>query len=132
MDFDKDFYSLCREFLASVMEQMTFGWKQRRQIKGCLDSCKAFVLVNVAPNKEFKIKRGVRQGDALVHFLFIIVMEGIHISMEEACDQHYFLGRALPYNGMNILHLMYTNDMTFIGEWSEIIFMNLNRFLHFF
>jgi len=32
-------------------------------IKGCLDSATMSVLVNGSPTTEFKVKRGLRQGD---------------------------------------------------------------------
>lgn len=48
------------------------------------------VLINGSPTKEFEIMRGVRQCDLMASFLFIIVMEGLHVSLEVACDLHYF------------------------------------------
>ncbi|XP_071727699.1 uncharacterized protein [Rutidosis leptorrhynchoides] len=37
---------------------------------GCLNSAKTSVLVNGSPTHEFDIKRGLRQGDPLSHFLY--------------------------------------------------------------
>lgn len=132
VDFDKAFDSLSWSFLNSVMEQMNFGWKWRRWIMGCLSSGRASVLVNGSPTDEFLISRGVRQGDPLAPFLFIIAMEGLRVSIETACDLHYFRGVSFPSHGVSLSHLMYADDVTFIGEWSEINFINLNRLLRCF
>lgn len=76
--------------------------------------------------------RGVRQGDPLSHFLFIIAMEGLHVSMEATCDLHHFRGVSFPNGCFSLSHLMYADDVIFIGEGSELNFINLNRIRHCF
>lgn len=89
-------------------------------------------MVNEAPTKEFNISIGVRQGDPLAPFLFIIAMEELHVSMEVDCELHYFRGLTFDSNDVPISHLMYDNNVVFVGEWSEINFVNLNRLLRCF
>ncbi|GJW79145.1 hypothetical protein Tco_0140827 [Tanacetum coccineum] len=66
--------------------------KKRKQlsvrggIKACLESARSFVLVNGSPTMEFQLERGLRQGDPLAPFLFILAMEGFHIAMEDAIE----------------------------------------------
>nr|GFA72295.1 RNA-directed DNA polymerase, eukaryota, reverse transcriptase zinc-binding domain protein [Tanacetum cinerariifolium] len=38
------------------------------------------------PTSEFPIKRGLRQGNPLISFLFIIVREGLYIALQNAVD----------------------------------------------
>jgi len=45
--------------------------------KGCLESATEFVLVNGSLIVEFQSQRDLRQGDLLVPFLFLIVVEGL-------------------------------------------------------
>lgn len=114
------------------MEQMNFGDKWRRWILGCLSSARASVLINGSPTLEFNIKRGIRQGDPLSSFLFAIALEGLSVSIKEACSQNLFDGVSLPNNGPTISHLMYADDVSFVGEWSESNLINLNRILRCF
>ena len=84
VDFEKAFDSLNWSFLEHTMEQMGFSQKWRKWINGCLDSSFGSVLVNGSPTKEFKIQKGLRQHDLLSRFIFIIAVEALHISLQEA------------------------------------------------
>lgn len=132
VDFDKAFDSLNWGFLDSVLMQMNFSDKWRRWIRGCLSSGRASVLINGSPSLEFQIKKGVRQGDPMAPFLFVLAMEGLTVSLKEACSQFIFNGISLSEEGPGISHLMYADDVTFVGEWSESNFLNLNRILRCF
>lgn len=66
------------------MEQMAFSDNWRKWIHGCLLSSKESILVNGTPTEEFSITKGVRQGDPLSSFLFIIAMEGLSTTVKSA------------------------------------------------
>ncbi|KAI3750395.1 hypothetical protein L2E82_21030 [Cichorium intybus] len=132
VDFDKAFDSINWEYLNSVLVQMGFGNKWCRWINGCLRSSRASVLVNGAPTKEFEITRGVRQGDPLSPFLFIIAMEGLNAALLSAREHDIFNGVKLPNNGPSVSHLFYADDALFIGEWSRSNVKNLARILRCF
>lgn len=126
IDFEKAFDSLSWEFLDSIMQQMEFGAKWRLWINGCLSSAKVSVLVNGSATKEFGMERGVRQGDPLSPFLFIIAAEGLHIAMKEAEEKSIFKGLQLPNHGPVISHLQYADDVIFMGSWSSENVKNLH------
>ncbi|GJR50203.1 putative reverse transcriptase domain-containing protein [Tanacetum coccineum] len=52
---------------------------------------KASVLVNAGPSKDFPIQQGLRQGDHPSLFLFILVMEGLHVAIKDATMPTYFM-----------------------------------------
>lgn len=76
------------------------------------------VLINVAVTPEFCMEGGIRQGDHLSPFLFIIVAEGLHIAMEEGEQKGIFEGIKLPHLGSSISHLEYADYVIFLGLWS--------------
>lgn len=119
-------------YLDSILQQMDFGGKLWNWIKWCLSSNRVSILVNEPPTNEFPIKRGVRQRDPLSPFLFIIAIEGHSVSLKEACNCHIFQGISLPHDGPYLSHLMYVDDVTFVGEWYKINLINLNRIFRCF
>nr|GEU51426.1 reverse transcriptase domain, reverse transcriptase zinc-binding domain protein [Tanacetum cinerariifolium] len=53
---------------------------------------RTFILINGSPTSEFSLKRDLRQGDPLSHFLFIIVMEGLHMALNNGIASNMFHG----------------------------------------
>ncbi|KAJ0744136.1 putative RNA-directed DNA polymerase [Helianthus annuus] len=129
VDFAKAYDSLNWKFLLRLMEKMNFPSKWVMWIKGCLASGMGSVLVNGSPSKEFKYKRGLRQGDPLSPFLFILATEVITLFINRAVQQGLFKGVQLPNGGPLITHLCYADDVVFLGLWSEENVMALNRLL---
>ncbi|GKF72611.1 RNA-directed DNA polymerase, eukaryota, reverse transcriptase zinc-binding domain protein [Tanacetum coccineum] len=75
-----------------AFDSFGFGNKWCSWIKACLNSSRASILINGSPTSEFSIKRGLRQGDPLSYFLFILVMEGLHNAFEEAVGNGLITG----------------------------------------
>ncbi|GKD36029.1 RNA-directed DNA polymerase, eukaryota, reverse transcriptase zinc-binding domain protein, partial [Tanacetum coccineum] len=92
VDFEKAFDSIDWNFLDHTMMQMGFSHKWRTWIKGCLNSAYASVLVNDSLTKEVKIERGLHQGDPLSPFLFIIAIEALHVTVQDAKSKNFFEG----------------------------------------
>jgi len=57
-------------------------------VRGCLESSTVSVLINGSPTEEFKPSRGLRQGDPLALFLFLVVAEGLAGSVRQATKKN--------------------------------------------
>ncbi|GKC44027.1 putative RNA-directed DNA polymerase, partial [Tanacetum coccineum] len=102
VDFEKAFDSVNWNFLTDVMRKMGFRAKWRNWISSCLSSATILVMINGSPSKEFKMERGLRQGDPLSPFLFLLVVEALQTSIIEACCKGLFKGVSLAESGMNV------------------------------
>jgi hypothetical protein len=74
------------------------------------------VLVNGCPTEEINIQRGLKQGDPLAPFLFLIVAEGLGGLMKKAVSMHHFSGFQIGDGDVTISHLQYADDTLCIGE----------------
>ncbi|GKB10316.1 RNA-directed DNA polymerase, eukaryota, partial [Tanacetum coccineum] len=119
VDFQKAFNSVHWDHLDDILGKLGFGNKWRGWIRGCLLSSKASILVNGSPTDEFHFHRGLWQGDPLSLFLFILVMESLHVSFQWLIDRGMFdpilFGKD---NLVPISHLFYVDDVMFIGKWT--------------
>ncbi|XP_022013975.1 uncharacterized protein LOC110913453 [Helianthus annuus] len=71
-------------------------------IKGIIESARSSVLVNGSPTFEFKCSKGIRQGDPISPFLFIIVMEALSYMIDRAKNDGAVVGIQTPLNGLKI------------------------------
>ncbi|GJQ91568.1 putative RNA-directed DNA polymerase, eukaryota, reverse transcriptase zinc-binding domain protein [Tanacetum coccineum] len=80
------FDSISWNYLDHILDSLGFRLKWRSWIKTCLLSSRASILVNGSPTSEFSINRGLRQGDPLSPFIFILVKEGLYNAFADVVD----------------------------------------------
>ncbi|GJX97095.1 RNA-directed DNA polymerase, eukaryota, reverse transcriptase zinc-binding domain protein [Tanacetum coccineum] len=99
VDFEKAYDSLRWYYLDVVMENLRFSSKWRKWIAGCMSNSRASIMVNGSPTTEFEIFKGLRQGDRLSPFLFILAMEGLHAITCKAVNIGLFKGAIIGEGG---------------------------------
>nr|GEW91461.1 RNA-directed DNA polymerase, eukaryota [Tanacetum cinerariifolium] len=95
-----------------------FGNKWCDWIQSCLTSSRGSILVNGIPTEEFQFCKGLKQCDPLSPFLFILIMESLHLSFQRVVDSGMFKGLNLS-NSMCLSHMFYADDVVFVGKWSD-------------
>jgi hypothetical protein len=116
VDFEKAYDSVNWSFLEYMLRRFAFcdtwiGW-----MKACVFGGNLSVLVNGSPTGEINIQRGLKQGDPLAPFLFLLVAEGFGGAMKKAVSLNLFKGFSIRNEGPSISHLQYADDTLCIGE----------------
>jgi len=123
VDFEKTYDSVDLRYLDAVMSKMNFPKIWRKWILECVGSATASVLVNGCPTDEFPIAQGLRQGDPLSPFLFLLAAEGFNVIMNEAVGAHLFNGYIIGHRDeVSITHLQFADDTIIIGNKSWLMF----------
>jgi hypothetical protein len=126
VDFEKAYDSVDWDFLEFVMRKMNFPLKWRKWIRESISTAMMSVLINGSPTKEFKMERGLRQGDPLSPFLFLLVAEGFNVLMSKAVSDREFVGYGVGRDEeLTISHLQFADDTLVIGKrrWGNIFTM---------
>ncbi|GJU23302.1 RNA-directed DNA polymerase, eukaryota, reverse transcriptase zinc-binding domain protein [Tanacetum coccineum] len=118
VDFEKAFDSVRWDYLDDILRRFGCGEKWCSWIQSCLRSSRGSVIVNGSPTEEFQFHKGLKQGDPLSPFLFILVMETLHISFQRIVDAGMFKGIMLSPS-LQLSHLFYADDVIFMGQWNE-------------
>lgn len=99
------------------MKIIRFCARWRGWIHCCLESSSISVLVNGSPTEEFKVSKGLRQGDPMAPFLFLIVAEGLSGLMRSVVQKNLFKGYKVGgVEYTEISHLQYAGDSLLLGE----------------
>ncbi|GJS12092.1 RNA-directed DNA polymerase, eukaryota [Tanacetum coccineum] len=98
IDFEKAFDSVRWDYLDMVLSNFSFGAKWQ----------------------------SLKQGDPLSPFLFILIMESLHLSFNNVVNARLFKGIHID-DSLSLSHLFYANDAIFVGDWN---LSNLSIIVH--
>ncbi|XP_068487111.1 uncharacterized protein [Phaseolus vulgaris] len=85
-------------------------------IKECLKSSSISILVNGSPSKEFKPTRGLRQGDPIAPFLFLIVVQGLLGLMNQTAIKELLSELKVIAKKVEVKLLPFANDTLILCE----------------
>ena len=110
LDMSKTYDRLEWNFLQRTMEKMGFHPRWVGWIMECIKSVTYSVLINGEPKGHIIPTRGIRQGDPLSPYLFLLCSEGLTSLIEQAVNERHIEGFSLCKHGPKISHLFFADD----------------------
>jgi hypothetical protein len=95
LDLSKDFDRLSWQYLRSMLESFGFDKIWVNWILKLTSSAFFSILVNGVPSQPFSPTRGIRQGDPLSPFLFVLMVEGLGCYIKATILEGSLLGLPL-------------------------------------
>jgi hypothetical protein len=110
LDMSKAYDRVEWSFLERIMEKMGFGAAWINLVMKCVRSVSYCVKVNRNLQEPFTPERGLRQGDPLSPYLFILCAEGLSALLRAAEEDGSLQGVQLCQGAPKINHLFFADD----------------------
>jgi len=127
------YYKLRRDFIDRMPRAFEFANNWVNWVWNLVSSAFFSIVVNGTPTQPFKASRGLRQGDPLSPFLFILMMEGLGCLIETKKANREIKGLGLHQDALAQTHQKFVDDTMLMGyssmQEARTIKDNLNTFL---
>lgn len=110
LDMSKAFDRVEWFFLRSVMRRKGFHENWVALMMECITTISYSFLLNGEPLDIIRPTRGIRQGDPLSPYLFLLRTEGLHGLLSKAAKLGTIRGVSIYRNGPRLTHLFFAHD----------------------
>ncbi|GLT95486.1 hypothetical protein SLE2022_131660 [Rubroshorea leprosula] len=132
LDLEKAYDRLEWSFIREALIFFRFPMEIIDLIMSMVSSSSISVLVNGDKTKSFLPSRGIRQGDPLSPYLFIICMEFLSLKISTDMERGLWKGSKAGRRGPLLSHIFFADDLIFIGKATVENCYYLKNLLDFF
>nr|CAN64640.1 hypothetical protein VITISV_033931 [Vitis vinifera] len=135
LDIEKAYDSINWQFLLKTLHKMGFGSKWLGWMWSCISFAKFSVLVNGVPAGFFPSSKGLRQGDPLSPYLFVLGIEVLDALIRRAVAGGYLSGCSIQgdrRHNLKISHLFFADDTIVFCEANKEHLTHLSWILLWF
>ena len=116
LDMSKAYDRVEWECLQHIMRKLGFHKKWIGIVMRCVTSVKYAIRINGQPCGQIQPTQGLRQGDPLSPYLFLICAEGLSALLHCAAQKNAIKGVAASARGPRVSHLFFTDDSLVFGR----------------
>ncbi|KAK3212813.1 hypothetical protein Dsin_017519 [Dipteronia sinensis] len=110
LDMSKAYDRVEWDFLSKVMLRLGFSERWVERVMGCVRTVHFSFLINGRECGSIVPTRGLRQGNPLSPYLYLMVSEGLSELIDSAVNRKEILGFRCGRSGPEISHLFFTDD----------------------
>lgn len=133
LDLKKAYDNLNWELLRDTLMQAGFPSSWINIIMNCTTTNEMQLLWNGFPFESFTLMRGIRQGDLLSPYLFVLCIERLSHMIMDAINEGAWKPVSIAKSGLKLSHLFFVDDIVLFAEASmdqmAIIKQCLDNFL---
>ncbi|XP_042964743.1 uncharacterized protein LOC122298967 [Carya illinoinensis] len=129
LDMSKAYDRIEWTFLRSIMKRLGFCDRWIQLIMICVESVRYLVVVNGKVGDTFMPTIGLRQGDPLSSYLFILCAEGLSSILSKAAANGRVKGVAAATGGTQINHLLFADDCVIFSKASKEVWLAIHDLL---
>ena len=118
IDIRKAFDTVCWDFVLKILEAQNFPPLFRSWIKECMTSPRFSISINGELAGFFEGKKGLRQGDSISPYLFIMVMEVLSRLLDVGAVEGKFSAHPLC-TSPPLTHLAFADDLLVFSDGSQ-------------
>ena len=116
VDLEKAYDRLEWSFIHKVFQAFRFPDNIIKLIMSCISTSSLSVLVNGCALDPFNPSRGIRQGNPLSPYLFILCMEYLGFLIEKKCSNGTWCSLKASLGNIKISHLFFVDDLILFAK----------------
>ncbi|CAN1178605.1 Transposon TX1 uncharacterized 149 kDa protein [Linum perenne] len=118
MDMKKAYDLVDWRCLDNILQALGFNETWCSWIRACVRSVKFSILLNGCPTKSFTPSRGIRQGDPISPYLFILLTNALSHLIQKGMDGGKLKGLKLNARCPTLTHILFADDTILFGDAS--------------
>ena len=119
-------------FLKAILIAMNFNDRWVQWIMECVTSVHYTLLINGNISQSFYPKKGLRQGDPLSPYLFLMCANILSLALLKAENQKRIKGVQLGRNSISFTHLFFVNDSLLFFKFDNHSLANIQEILNWY
>lgn len=132
LDLNKAYDRVCWDFLLQTMEKMGFHERWIDWVRQCICTVKYSIFANRKQVCHVLPKRGLRQGDPLSPYLFLLAADVFSIILQKTVNHHHLKGIKMKKGCPVISHLFFADDSLIFLEADPLVCEKFKVLAHSF